>query len=396
MSQILNLLRPPPSAAAVAAIGLAEAHRQLPQSRPAVCVSRRPVAVPRPLSRLGLGESGALGAHGRALEAAAVEMSSLAVVAVAVGCISCSMMAAPPAAPFPWTPNFRHEGAWVGASLESSPLHFKGKLYLMQSTMGPFPRDGSNGSHSFFCIMDGSTGEEISCPPTSTAHAFCSAIVDHTGAGPETAWVFCSAWDRANFTTCPTPMWGCGACALARSNTSECYVGAWSSADLRTWTGPSKILTLPAPVTVPNVAVSMIPPSSQPNLPSSLPKHQAWMALDAPAPPIALNVGTDGNLHRNWQIVPRNYTDGDDNNKRWGGIRECTQLAAATAFTAVGAAGATAALMSPPPQNPMVSGMAWVSSAWQCDTTRWTSTTMHSAEARRSCSPAVRTSGACT
>ena len=171
--------------------------------------------------------------------------------------------AAPPPPPFPWTPNFRHEGAWVGASLESSPIYFNGKLYLMQSQMGPFPRNGSNGAHSFFCVMDGKTGEEISCPPSSTAHAFCSAIVDHTGPGPETAWVFCSAWDRANQTTCTTPMWGCGACALARSNQSECYVGAWSSTDLRTWTGPSKIITLPAPVTVPNVAVSMIPPRSK-------------------------------------------------------------------------------------------------------------------------------------
>lgn len=105
-----------------------------------------------------------------------------------------------------WKTNYEHVGAWVGSSLESSPIFFQGKLYLMQSQMGPFPRDGSNGSHSFFCVMDGRTGEEVSCPPSSSGHAFCSSIVDHTGP-TERAWVFCSAWDRANQTSCRDPLW---------------------------------------------------------------------------------------------------------------------------------------------------------------------------------------------
>ena len=115
-----------------------------------------------------------------------------------------------------WQPNYEHLGAWVGSSLESSPLFFKGNLYLMASRMGRFPRDGSNGSHSYFCIMDGRTGEEVSCPPTSSGHAFCSSIVDHTGPA-ERVWVFCSAWDRANQTSCKDPLWGCGACGLRYS-----------------------------------------------------------------------------------------------------------------------------------------------------------------------------------
>jgi hypothetical protein len=218
-----------------------------------------------------------------------------------------------------WAPNYDHLGAWVGSSLESSPIFFKNKLYLMQSQMGLFPRDGSDGSHSFFCVMDGRTGEEVSCPASSAGHAFCSSIVDHTG-DTEQAWVFCSAWDRANQTSCKDPLWGCGACGLSRTNESDCYVGAWSSDDLHQWTF-SKIITLPRPLTVPNVAVSMIPPRSRDRpLPSGLPQHQAWMALDAPAPPIAVNTGTDGNLHQGWAILDRAYTDADDNNNRWGGM----------------------------------------------------------------------------
>ena len=38
-----------------------------------------------------------------------------------------------------WKTNYEHVGAWVGSSLESSPIFFQGKLYLMQSQMGPFP-----------------------------------------------------------------------------------------------------------------------------------------------------------------------------------------------------------------------------------------------------------------
>ena len=76
----------------------------------------------------------------------------------------------------------------------------------------------------------------------------------------------------------------------SRTNESDCYVGAWSSEDLHSWIF-RPILTLPRPLTVPNVAVSMVPPRARGrSLPSALPMHQAWMALDAPAPPIAVNV----------------------------------------------------------------------------------------------------------
>ena len=72
---------------------------------------------------------------------------------------------------FAWAPNFAHAGAWVGGSLESSPIYFNGRLYLMQSQMGNFAPDGK--PHGFFCVFDGETGDEVVCPESSSGHAFC-------------------------------------------------------------------------------------------------------------------------------------------------------------------------------------------------------------------------------
>ena len=115
-------------------------------------------------------------------------------------------------------------------------------------------------------------------------------------------WVFCSAWDRAN-NDCPTPGWGCGACA---NPTGGCYVGSWNTTDtsLQNWTF-TQALTLPGHYTVPNVGVGMVPTESTP--PSPLPRHSAFMALemsfDTPGPEgnaMAVNVGTNGDLGTNW------------------------------------------------------------------------------------------------
>jgi hypothetical protein len=83
-----------------------------------------------------------------------------------------------------WVANFEHAGAWVGSSLESSPLWYRGRLYLMQSQMGNFAPDGK--PHGFFCLFDGSTGDTVACPPSSSGHAFCSALVDSTPGRSET------------------------------------------------------------------------------------------------------------------------------------------------------------------------------------------------------------------
>ena len=209
-----------------------------------------------------------------------------------------------------WSANFYHLGAWTGANLEASPLFYKGRLYLMMSQMGEF---SPGGAHSFFCVFDGLTGEKLTCPESSSGHAFCSAIVqpaDSTAspARNETLWVFCSAWDRANHTECQTPGWGCGACA---NPDGGCYVGSWScSADSVEECGDgwtfTHALTLPGKVTVPNVGVGLVP--HQASATGDLPQHQAFMALESSFS-LAINVGNDGDLSSNWIFLdPATHT----------------------------------------------------------------------------------------
>ena len=197
--------------------------------------------------------------------------------------------------------NFKPEGAWGdGHGQEGSPFFFRGKLYLMQSMMGFFPKDRSMGVHSGFCVFDARSGEEVSCPDSSSAFAFCSAIVDHT-ALPQKLWVFCSAWDRANRTYCENSAWGCGACSDAHHGKgSGCYVGSWSTDDLVTWDGPHRAVTLPMNQTVPNVGTSMVVASS---MAPGWPKHQAFMALENNEFPIAINTGSDRDLSKNWELL---------------------------------------------------------------------------------------------
>lgn len=199
-----------------------------------------------------------------------------------------------------WAPNYQHAGAWTGSSLESSPLFYNGQLLLMQSKMGRFAPD--NLPHSYFCVYDGLTGEELSCPPSSSGHAFCSAIVDATPGRAQTLWTFCSAWDRAT-KNCSNPgPWGCGACGNPAAS-GGCYVGAWSCDAARVadceWTF-AKAITLPGNETVPNVGVGVVPATAQ--TPAALPPHQAFMALET-AISVAINTGNDGDFSRNWQLL---------------------------------------------------------------------------------------------
>ena len=199
--------------------------------------------------------------------------------------------------------NFKPEGAWGdGHGQEASPFFLNGRLYMMQSQMGHFPADGSQGVHSGFCVFDARSGEVVpgSCPDSSSGFAFCSAIVDHT-APPQKLWVFCSAWDRANRTYCTPGAWGCGPCADALHGKGRgCYVGSWMTEDLHTWDGPHPAVTLPLNQTVPNVGASMVVSSAP--VPG-LPKHQAFMALENNEYPIAINTGSDRDLSKNWELL---------------------------------------------------------------------------------------------
>jgi hypothetical protein len=234
--------------------------------------------------------------------------------------------------------NYEPVGAFGDHGQEASPFFLNGQLYMMQSIMGR-PANGSQGVHSLFCVYNATSGAQVVCPDSSSGFAFCSAVVDRTGP-PERLWVFCSAWDRANHSYCPDPgSWGCGACADAQRGVGDgCYVGAWSTEDLESWSGPHRALTLPLNQTVPNVGVSMVtrvqeqhhsqqqerrmlerdaalsapsaaaaaataaerPLGSAAPPPAPPPAHQAFMAIENPHLPLAVNVGTDRNLTANW------------------------------------------------------------------------------------------------
>jgi len=192
----------------------------------------------------------------------------------------------------------------------------------MQSMEAEF---APGGAHSFFCIFDAETGEKVSCPESSSGFMMCSAIVQRKQPGEERLWVYCPAWDRANTTSCANPggglepHWGCGACA----EPGKCFVGSWWTDDLLTWHGPAQAIppslvqslngtsciphgspnsTGAQPYCTPpsNVAVSLVPPTA-PVLPG-LPKHQAFMAFEI-SQAIALNVGSDGDLSKNWIML---------------------------------------------------------------------------------------------
>jgi hypothetical protein len=125
---------------------------------------------------------------------------------------------------FAWVANFNHQGMLVGDTLESSPFTLHGKLYIMAARMGTFAPDSKQ--HSFFCVMHAATGDEVSCPASSSGYAFQSAVTDDARG---VVWVFGSAWDRAQSSQPDCKPWGRGACAEG-----HCNVSAWSSSDLVT------------------------------------------------------------------------------------------------------------------------------------------------------------------
>jgi len=228
-------------------------------------------------------------------------------------------------------PNFRHSGALVTDSansdmLESSPFMLNDQMYMLQSRMGPPPwnpranatcnaaapagsaaRCGDNccdhalgcwnctGNTAYFCIYDLLTGAELVCPPSGAGHAFFSAIVDRNEK-PERLWVFGSAWNRANVTAADN-----NACRLGYANNGSCYVGSWSTEDLKVWRGPSKAVTIQRGA-VYNVGASVVPRTARAALPPGLPPHQAFMVLEA-ANSFAVNVGDDRDLSKNWLVL---------------------------------------------------------------------------------------------
>eukprot|EP01052_Picozoa_sp_SAG31_P019715 SAG31_NODE_1450_length_8307_cov_3.676657_7_plen_160_part_00 len=102
-----------------------------------------------------------------------------------------------------------------------------------------------------------------------------------------------------------------GACDHGLGST-ECYVGVWRSTNLLDWDGPHKAVKFPRNEFTYNNDVTMVRPEYgdwQARHGKNLPKHQAIMALEAtskkgPAHSFAINTGTDGDLTKNWELLP--------------------------------------------------------------------------------------------
>lgn len=124
---------------------------------------------------------------------------------------------------------------------ESTPLRFKGNMYIMESVQGrpsgtPWSaRDGG----SFFRIAELNTGVILCNVSESIGHAFFSAVVDDER---ESVWVFGAAHHRG-----ATKLGGgLGPCDHTHGHTPHgCYVGAWVSKDLRSWSKTHKTVVFP-------------------------------------------------------------------------------------------------------------------------------------------------------
>eukprot|EP00041_Stephanoeca_diplocostata_P024421 m.618302 g.618302 ORF g.618302 m.618302 type:complete len:436 (+) comp22527_c2_seq1:210-1517(+) len=210
----------------------------------------------------------------------------------------------------PNMPSGHHDG---GCGCENTPLRIRDQMYMMESTGhgcdDAFPGYNTTklGDCSFFRIRDLESGAVIANVSQSLRHSFCSAVADHTR---ETLWVFCAAISR-NQHGADSP---CGT-----SPYHGCYVGAWKASfdDLTAWSDVSKAVNLPDGYGLFNNDVALVSGSTAAAVGAipGLPKHQAVMIMenreDDPhhrwLSPFVVNVGTDGDLTRNWQLL--NLTD---------------------------------------------------------------------------------------
>eukprot|EP00054_Salpingoeca_dolichothecata_P026267 m.186962 g.186962 ORF g.186962 m.186962 type:complete len:351 (+) comp25607_c0_seq4:185-1237(+) len=238
-------------------------------------------------------------------------------------------------APNPNEPTTRgHVG---GCGCENTNFRIQGQLYMMESTGHScdvvFPGYNSTllGDCSYFRIRNMTSGRIIANVSQSLGHSFFAASYDHER---ETLWVFGSAHARNNKLH-PGP------CDIAPHK--GCYVGAWSSKDLTTWSATAKALTLPDGYSFYNNDVTFVRKMSPD---SDLPKHQAVMILEwrqddphhFPHPsPFAINTGEDGDLSTNWVLLdPDNYTiTGFPKGAAGEGLDDAPTIRAKDAFGAV-------------------------------------------------------------
>ena len=227
-----------------------------------------------------------------------------------------------PPVPAGWTPSFEMLGVYAyhrNGSGENTPFRFKGEQYMMESAGTTL----SNGTGvNCFQIKKFDTGELVTVVNQSAYHAFFAAVVDYE---KDVVWVFGSSHDRATRR---------GTCDLNRYN---CSIGVWSSTDLVEWkTGPPLLLGSFGPWFPINVDVDFVHPHSGIPPAPGLPPHQAVMYMETGPgynPPrdttphqFALNIGTDGDLSKNWILAPANRSTATAYPATYGAINQCPSV----------------------------------------------------------------------
>jgi len=210
--------------------------------------------------------------------------------------------AAYPPPPPGWRSSFAHEGAYSGFSLESTPFFFRSRWYMMESQASDhFAPDSA--AHSYFAVRDFASGAVVAAPPASSGFSFFSAIVDEARG---TLWVFGAALDRFNATQPAPCAWG----GHLRDNSTRCFIQAFSTTDLASWSS-ARALEVPAAdpdpaLVVANVAVALVGGGAPAR--AGVPAHWAFMALEttfAGAGAFAVNTRADGDLSRGWVLLDR-------------------------------------------------------------------------------------------
>lgn len=202
---------------------------------------------------------------------------------------------------------YPHSG---GCGCENTQFRWTdGELYMMEShghDCDPIfagYNSSQEGDCSYFRIRHMLSGRIVANVSESLRHSFFSAVVDYDAKPTPKIWVFGPAHARGN-TLKPGPCDGNG-------NWHGCYVGSWSSSDLVTWSQTSQAVPLPDHHAAFNTRATMVTKMS-PEAAAVLPRHQAAMVLEPRSDHAfmngsfryAINTGTDGDLSKNWQLLP--------------------------------------------------------------------------------------------
>ena len=211
-------------------------------------------------------------------------------------------------------PNLPHAHDHIGScGCENTQFRWTdGALYMMESHAHGcdtvFGAIGYNttrdGDCSYFRVRHMDTGRVLANVSASLGHAFFSATVDYGATPAPRLWVFGPAHARGNKLH-PGPCDGDG-------NWTGCYIGAWSSTDLVHWSDAAVAVPLPDHHAAFNMRVTMVASTNPAAAAASLPAHQAAMVIEPRSDyafrngsfRYAVNVGTDGDLSANWQLLP--------------------------------------------------------------------------------------------